>query len=57
MTKISLPVKLIIIGEGEERDNLEKKISEYNSKDNIMLAGFQYDIANWLTKADLFVLS
>ena len=57
MAKISLPVKLIIVGEGEERNNLEKKISENNFNNNIMLAGFQSNITSWLSNADLFVLS
>jgi len=52
-----LPVKLIIIGEGEERAYLEERIAQHNIADIVMLAGYKEDIFEWLSQADLFVLS
>lgn len=49
--------QLIILGEGIERDNLEKLIEELALKDQIFLPGFIIDPRPWFSSADLFVLS
>jgi len=57
-TGVSLiTVKLIIIGEGEERKNLEKLISSLNLKNQVILKG-RIDNASCLLKAfDIYVCS
>ena len=50
-------VKLLILGEGPERQALEKLVVELGLKDSIMLAGFKSDPYPYLEVADLFVLS
>ncbi len=52
-SKIDTNWKLIIAGEGKERENLKKLIK----KDNIFLIGNQKDIFSWYSKASIFVLS
>lgn len=49
--------RLIIIGEGEERETLEKLIQELHLADKVELAGFKPNPYPYLRKADLFVLS
>lgn len=50
--------KLNIIGDGMERENLEKKISEYKLKKNIKLLGFQNKeyINKTLLKSSIYVM-
>ncbi len=50
-------IKFIIVGEGEERRNLEILIDQYNLKNKFYLAGFQKNIGDWLSTFDIFVLS
>jgi glycosyltransferase involved in cell wall biosynthesis len=42
--------KLIIIGTGEESQNLDKIIIKYNAQNNIILLGFKKNIYKYLTK-------
>lgn len=49
--------KLMIIGEGEERHNLEKQAYRLGLNSNIIFPGFQKDIDSFYQSADLFVLS
>ena len=48
---------LIILGEGPERNKLEKKINTLDISSNITLPGFQIDPYPWFFSADIFVLS
>lgn len=48
---------LIIAGDGEERANIEKTISDHNLNDDIKLLGRRDDIADLMSAADFFVLS
>jgi sugar transferase (PEP-CTERM/EpsH1 system associated) len=50
-------MRLLIIGDGSERANLEKLINELNLSDKIALLGFRRDIKEILSLFDLFVLS
>ena len=50
-------MRLLIIGDGSERVNLEKLINELNLSDKIALLGFRRDIKEILSLFDLFVLS
>ncbi|MFP4046229.1 MAG: glycosyltransferase family 4 protein [Bacteroidales bacterium] len=49
--------QLIIAGEGNERENLERKITEYELTSKIHLPGIQKDITSLYSRASLFVLS
>ena len=51
------PAKLIILGEGEERSNLEKLIAHLNIIDNVSLPGFVSNPYAYMSKASLLVLS
>ena len=48
--------KLVYVGEGEERNALEKLINEKNLSQNVFLVGEQKNINDWLNMADVFVL-
>ena len=49
--------KLAIIGEGSERSNLEKLISDLNLEDHISMPGRTRAIEKWYQKSSIFVLS
>ena len=48
--------KLVYVGEGEERESLEKLIKEKDLSKKILLTGEQKNINDWLNMADVFVL-
>ena len=52
-----MPCRLIILGEGEERSNLEQLVIEKNLVGLVKLPGFSQDILEYISNADLFVLS
>ena len=47
----------MIIGEGEERKNLENQVKIMGLENQVIFAGFQKDINPFYQTADLFVLS
>lgn len=47
--------RLVIIGEGPEKNSLETLITELGLKDKVTLMGFQKDVASALSKLDLYV--
>lgn len=49
-------VKLILVGDGRERKNLENLISSLNLTGRVTITGFIPDPERYLAKADLFVL-
>lgn len=49
--------RLIILGEGPSRGELEAMVDHLNIGDNVALPGFIDDIAPYLAKADVFALS
>lgn len=49
-------VKLIIVGEGRERENLELLSTDLNIAKQVSFVGFQKEPAEFLAMADLFVL-
>lgn len=52
------PSRLIILGEGEERNNLESLVMSLNlNEDDVLLPGFVMNPYKYLSKANLFVLS
>ena len=52
-----IPVILNIIGEGEERENLERLINERNLSNHVFLHGYSDYPKMWMRSSDLFVLS
>ena len=53
----SVDAHLIIIGEGEKRDELVKLIEELNIVNKVYFAGFKINPHNYVKNSDLFVLS
>ena len=49
-------VKLVIVGDGPERDSLEHKVKNNGLENLVVFAGFQEDIKIWLQIFDVFVL-
>ena len=48
---------LVILGEGEERDNLSRIVIDVNISDRAYFPGSVGNISEWYERADLFVLS
>ena len=46
-----------MVGDGEERDNIEKVIRELNIGNNIILTGYQSSPTHFLALMDIFLLS
>lgn len=57
VAQLSLPARLVIIGDGDERSTLEHLITELGLTDRIALLGFQGNPWKYMARADLFVLS
>ena len=49
--------KMFILGEGKERENLEKMISDYGLSKRIFLPGWVGNLDDWYTHADIFAFS
>jgi L-malate glycosyltransferase len=49
--------KLIILGEGEERKNIEQLIRRYSLEQLVYLAGFRRDVGDFYAIFDIFVMS
>lgn len=52
----SFPVKLLVIGEGPQRNDLASLVDSLNLTDKIVFTGFQNNIDEWLTAIDVLVL-
>ncbi|MEI6126847.1 MAG: glycosyltransferase [Pseudomonadota bacterium] len=50
-------VKLILVGDGELREEIEKKIGFYNLFDKVELMGTREDVPDLLAQSDIFVMS
>ena len=48
---------LYIIGEGEERSKLEKKIEQNGLKNNVYLLGYKKNVFKYMKKSEIFILS
>ncbi len=48
--------RLIMIGDGELRGNIEKLIKELNIENNVLLLGFKDNPFKYIAKADVFIL-
>ncbi|PZP13063.1 MAG: glycosyltransferase family 4 protein [Aliarcobacter butzleri] len=56
-TKVSNDVKLLIVGEGLGRDNLELLIKELDLKNKVFLVGQKDNIKDYYLQSELFILS
>jgi glycosyltransferase involved in cell wall biosynthesis len=52
-----IDARLIILGEGPEREALRKLVGDYGMEEKVSLAGFQKNPYQFLSKSDVFVLS
>lgn len=57
LIKLDTNFKLLIAGEGEERDNICRLIQQLNLESKVELLGRRQDIPELMARADLFVLS
>jgi len=48
--------RLVFIGDGPQRHNLERKVAELALSDRVTLVGNRDDVPDWLNSLDLFVL-
>lgn len=51
------PARLVILGEGKERPNLERLVADLGLQDRVQLPGRVPSTAPWMARSDLFVLS
>jgi glycosyltransferase involved in cell wall biosynthesis len=56
VSKIDKNVKLFIVGDGPQRENLEKLIKEKNLSDKVIMTGQRDDVPEILSDFDIFVL-
>ena len=49
-------IKLLIVGDGDERDNLKQQVADYQSRKNIFFLGRRNDVPELLKISHLFVL-
>jgi len=54
---LSMPLRLVILGEGKERPALEALIRRLGIADRVLLPGFVNNATDWLAHAKLFVSS
>lgn len=56
LDSLPLPVTLVIVGDGPQREELQAVVRSNGLADRVIFAGFQQDIRYWLTAIDVFVL-
>lgn len=56
-SKLNFPFILEIVGEGEEKRNLEKEIVKFSLEDKVKLLGFRKDVPQLMNNADIVVMS
>ncbi len=49
-------VKLVFVGDGEEKSNLQSLAEKYKISDRVEFAGITSEVQKWLSRADIFVL-
>ncbi|WP_456456682.1 glycosyltransferase [Nitratifractor sp.] len=53
----NIPHKLVMVGEGKDRNLIKKWIQEYRLEKKVIMAGFQANPYSWIARADLLVSS
>ena len=56
LAKAGLPVKMVLIGDGPQKGELEKLVDGSGIKNSVRFAGFQPQIETWFPAMDVFVL-
>lgn len=56
LNKTSKPIKLYILGEGPENDNLRSITNKLGLKDVVCFLGYQDNVQEWLINTDIFLL-
>ena len=51
------PARLVILGEGKSRAQLERLVCELGLKEDVLLPGYVHDAPRWMAAAGVFVLS
>jgi len=57
MRRKDCPLKLLIIGEGDERGNLENYVRELNLGEKVIFTGYREDVEELMALMDVFVLT
>lgn len=57
LKKEGINKKLYILGDGVDREKIQKKIIEFNLKENIQIMGFEDNPYKWMRNAELLILS
>ncbi len=50
-------VRLLLVGDGQERENIKRKIGDLGLQDKVLTPGYSKDVPQWLAASDVFVLS
>lgn len=56
LDQAKVPIKLLLIGDGPERSELERFVQEQKIEDRVFFMGFKDQIEKWLPVLDIFVL-
>lgn len=56
MVRRDLNARLVLIGDGPDREMVEHRAREYGLSDHVVFAGEQQDPVRWLSAADVFLL-
>ncbi len=56
LVKEGLPVNVLLVGDGTQKNELEHLCTELGISDGVVFAGFQDDIEEWIPCMDVFVL-
>lgn len=55
LVKLNPKVRLVLVGQGADKEKLENRVNELNLQKYIIFAGVQDDIQEWLSTFDLFI--
>lgn len=55
LVKLNPKVKLVLVGQGPDKEKLENRVNELNLQKYVIFAGVQDDIQEWLSTFDLFI--
>lgn len=55
--KEEVPSRLVILGEGEDRELLERRVQELQLSDNVLMPGFVDNPFAWIQKSTVFAMS